>query len=297
MQVEGLELGAYVPILQDAHHRLLYDAHNAEYVIQQRAWRTDGRQPRRWPAAVYSALQVPRLRHFERQVCRAVQTVTCVSAEDAAALQKLDPALAPIVIPNGIDVEAYTGVQAPPPTTRLVFTGKMDYRPNLDAAFWFVREILPRIRTARPEAEFVVVGQQPPPALQKLHGHKGVVITGAVDDVRPYIAGASVYVAPLRMGGGTRFKLLEAMALARPIVSTPVGAEGFAVTSGRELLLAGSPKEFAEAVLNLLRDPAQAHALGQAGRAFVRAGYDWNVIVPKLEAIYEVERGENASGR
>jgi glycosyltransferase involved in cell wall biosynthesis len=170
----------------------------------------------------------------------------------------------------------------------------MDFRPNVDAALWFVREILPRIRATRPEVQFVIVGQKPVERLLRLNGQNGVVVTGAVEDVRPFIAGAAVYVAPLRMGGGTRFKLLEAMALARPIVSTTLGAEGFAVASGRELLLADSPADFAAAVLSLLADPARAATLGQAGRAFVQTRYDWSAIIPKLEAVYEERRTQGA---
>ena len=135
-----------------------------------------------------------------------------------------------------------------------------------------------------------MVGQKPPERLRRLHGQNGVVVTGAVDDPRPYIAAAAVYVAPLRMGGGTRFKLLEAMALGRPIVSTSLGAEGFAVQSGRELMLADTPADFATAVLRLLEAPAAAQALAQTGRAFAQAGYDWSTIIPRLEAAYRLNR-------
>lgn len=295
VQIEGLELAAYFLHLQTRRvpstARFIYDAHNAEFVIQHRALMTDLSQPARWLAAFYSALQVPRLRQFEKRVCQNVHAITCVSAEDAAALCELVPALRPVVIPNGIDVEAYVATPPPWAKARLIFTGKMDYRPNLDAVLWFAREIFPRVRAIYPEAEFVVVGQQPPQRLQSLNGQSGVVVTGAVEDVRPYIASASVYVAPLRMGGGTRFKLLEAMALARPIVSTRLGAEGFAITAGRELLLADSPQEFAAAVLSLLSDTGRAQTLGLTGQAFVRASYDWQAIVPKLERLYEAQDG------
>jgi glycosyltransferase involved in cell wall biosynthesis len=312
LHIEGLEMASYLPLLRQAHPRSpisnyqsLYDAHNAEYLIQRRALATDMRQPARWPAALYSWLQIPRLQKFEAEVCQTVNTVTCVSAEDAAALRQLVPTLRPAVVPNGIDVEAYRQYTAGNITKRsletqsgsrfarhtsrpaLVFTGKMDYRPNVDAALWFAGEILPRIRAARPEVEFVIVGQKPAEPLLKLNGRNGIVVTSAVEDVRPFIAEAAVYVAPLRMGGGTRFKLLEAMALARPIVSTRVGVEGFAMTSERELLRADSPADFAAAVLSLLADPTRAAALGQAGLDFVRAGFDWSAIVPKLEAVYE----------
>jgi sugar transferase (PEP-CTERM/EpsH1 system associated) len=307
VQIEGFEMATYLPFVRGAklaspipNFHLIYDAHNAEYLLQRRALATDLRrsQPARWPAALYSWIQIPRLRKFEAEVCGAVDTVTCVSEEDVAALRRLVPTLRPIVVPNGIDVGDYA--RYPIRDTRyairdtLVFTGKMDFRPNIDAALWFVREILPRIRATRPEVQCVIVGQKPVERLLRLNGQNGVVVTGAVEDVRPFIAGAAVYVAPLRMGGGTRFKLLEAMALARPIVSTPLGAEGFAVASGRELLLADSPADFAAAVLSLLADPARAATLGQAGRAFVQARYDWSAIIPKLEAVYEERRTQGA---
>jgi glycosyltransferase involved in cell wall biosynthesis len=169
---------------------------------------------------------------------------------------------------------------------RLVFTGKMDYRPNVDAALWFAAEILPRVRGAHREVEFHVVGQQPAPALLRLDGREGVAIAGAVADTRPHIAGAAVYVAPLRMGGGTRFKVLEAFALARPVVSTPLGAEGFAVASERELLLAGDAGTFAGAVVRLLSEPRLATRLGLAGQRFAREQHDWSVILPRLLDVY-----------
>jgi len=291
--------------------KIIYDAHNAEHVIQRRAFTTDLRRPARWPAALYSWLQIPRLEKFEVGVCRSVDAVLCVSEEDKTALRKLTPELKPVVVPNGIDLEEYKSkaqgsrpkAQEPPSTLHsppstfhlplatchIIFTGKMDYRPNLDAAVWFIEDILPRIRSARPldGVQFVVVGQKPPERLLKFNGRNGVVVTGAVEDTRPFIAESAVYVAPLRMGGGTRFKLLEAMALARPIVSTTLGAEGFEVKSGQELLLADTPENFADAVLNLLNDPARAAALGQAGLAFAQARYDWSVIIPRLEEVYE----------
>ncbi len=297
VHVEGLEMAPYIPIILAQQHqtrpKIIYDAHNAETVIQRRAFATDLRigQPARWPAALYSWLQIPRLQAFEAEVCRRADAVICVSSEDAAALQQLVPDLQPLIVPNGLEVEAFTEharvERSSSSNTQLVFTGKMDYRPNLDAALWFADHIFPRIRATRPDAQFVVVGQRPPEVLRKRDGHNNVVVTGAVEDTRPFIAGSAVYVAPLRMGGGTRFKLLEAMALARPIVSTSLGAEGFSVQSGRELWLADTPEGFANAVLVLLSEPARAKALGQAGLAFVRAQYDWSIIIPRLEELYE----------
>jgi len=154
----------------------------------------------------------------------------------------------------------------------------------VDAAVWFATEILPLIQSEVPAAQFVIVGQKPVEAVKRLSERTGVVVTGAVDDARPHIASAAVYVAPLRMGGGTRFKLLEAMALKRPIVSTTIGAEGFAVENGQELMLADSPADFASAVLALLHGESKRNALSEAGYEFVQ-GYDWEQIVPKVEQL------------
>lgn len=296
IHIEGLEMARYLSAVRAAapKARIIYDAHNAEHVLQRRAFRSDLGQWRRWPVALYSWQQVPRLARFEAEVCRAADGVVCVSQEDASALRRLVPGLGPVIVPNGIDLADYAGAGLRPAemgaADSLVFTGKMDYRPNVDAALWFADEILPRIRAGRPNARFLIVGQKPAPSLTRRHGQGGVIVTGAVEDARPYISHAGVYVAPLRMGGGTRFKLLEAMALARPVVSTTLGAEGFEVQSGRELLLADSAAGFAEAVLALLADPARAADLGQAGRAFVQAGYDWTQLIPRLEPLHSGQR-------
>jgi glycosyltransferase involved in cell wall biosynthesis len=151
---------------------------------------------------------------------------------------------------------------------------------------WFVQKVLPLVQTEIPEVHFIVVGQRPHRRLDVLRDDPSVTLTGWVEDTRPYITEAAVYVVPLRMGGGTRFKILEAMAMGKPVVSTRLGAEGFPVTHGRDLLLADTPTDFAAAVVSLLRSPEQQARLIRAGRAFVEQQYDWGVIVPKVEAVY-----------
>jgi glycosyltransferase involved in cell wall biosynthesis len=235
-------------------------------------------------------LQERRLRRLEAAVGAQVEAICCVSVEDAQALGQLGVKTQRVVIPNSIDTNDYDPAGFATPQLLgphdLVFTGKMDYRPNLDAAVWFAESVLPSIRAQDLQARFVVVGQRPGRAVRRLGSMEAVAITGGVADARPYIAQAAVYVAPLRMGGGTRFKLLEAMALARPVVSTRLGAEGFAVTHDRELLLADGPEALAEACLRVLTQGDLAVRLGQAGRKFVRANHDWAVVVPRLELLY-----------
>ncbi len=292
VHIEGLEMAPYLPALQVAvpHALLIYDAHNAEYALQRRIAAQDVRMPKRWPAAVYSLIQSSRLTRSETLVCRQVGHVLACSEADARMLRALPHHTPVSVVPNGISVKSYAeddlaSVQIPHPA--LVFTGKMDFRPNVDAVLWFTEDILPRIQKEIPTAHFVVVGQKPHARLNVLHGRKDVTLTGFVPDVRPYMAAADVYVAPLRMGSGTRLKLLEAMAMRRAIVSTRLGAEGLPVDDGVHLLLADTPAEFAEAVLRLLREPQRRQELGEHAAHLVQQHYDWSVIVPRLEKVYQ----------
>jgi len=147
--------------------------------------------------------------------------------------------------------------------------------------------VWPMVKQAHPHARWLIVGQKPSPRLEPLRADPDIALTGQVDDVRPYIAQADVYIAPLLAGGGTRFKLLEAMAMRRAIVSTSLGCEGFSVTSGREMIIADRPGEFAGAVIALLHNEAHRAALGQGAYRFVSAAYDWGAIVPRLEQVYE----------
>lgn len=291
VHVEGIELAPYLDVLEAARPRplILFDDHNCEYLLQKRAFLTDLRRPLRWHAAAYSFFQWRRLRRFEAQACRRADRVVAVSEADAAALRALVSGIDPVVVPNGIDVTVYAPDRAPAAEmgqAALAFTGKMDFRPNVDAMLWFARRVLPLIRERVPEAHLWVVGQRPHQRLESLREDPGVTLTGWVEAVQPYIAGATVYVAPLRMGGGTRLKLLEAMAMERAVVATHLGAEGFPVTSGRELVLADAPEAFAAAVVDLLQDPDRRAELGRSARRFVRQRYDWRVLIPRLVSIY-----------
>ncbi len=296
VQVEGIELARYAltsPI-DTRHTKIVFDDHNCEYLLQRRACETDMLQPKRWHAAAYSLVQWQRLRGFERRTARNAQATLCVSPQDASALAELDASIRAHVIFNGIDVASYTDVDAVTPADAgpqdgmLVFTGKMDFRPNVDAMLWFAHDVFPIVKRSKPNVHLCIVGQQPSPRLNVLRGDPNITITGEVSmrDLRRYIAMADVYIAPLRVGGGTRFKLLEAMAMRRAIVSTTLGCEGFDVTDGRELLIGDTPQTFAQAVVSLLDDDTLRLSLGRRAHAFVSGTYDWGAIVPQLERIY-----------
>ena len=259
-------------------------------MLQRRAYLTDVRRPRRWVAAAYSFVQWRKLATYERRVCRAADRVVAVSEVDREALLRLAPGLAVTVVPNGVDLDFNRPGSVPPAAGMgphaLVFTGKMDYRPNVDAVTWFADAVLPLILAQAPDAHFYIVGQQPHERVKALAGRPAITVTGRVPDVRPYIAGAGVYVVPLRIGGGTRLKVLEAMAMGQAIVSTRLGCDGFAFEDGREVRFADDPAAFAGAAVALLRERASAAALGRAARAYVEANFGWDALVPKLEALY-----------
>ncbi|MGQ9626893.1 MAG: glycosyltransferase [Anaerolineae bacterium] len=296
IQIEGIEMARYGLWLRSPEGRkllgrrtlLVFDDHNAEYVLQQRAFETDARRPRRWAGALYSLVQWRKLRRYEREICRQADRVVAVSEADRVALLRLVPDIEVAVIPNGVDLEYYhPGFLSPISVSNsLVFTGKMDFRPNVDAMLWFCEEVLPRVRAEVPDVHFYIVGQKPHSHLRHLLSDPAVTITGYVDDVRPYIARASIYVVPLRIGGGTRLKVLEAMAMGKAIVSTRLGCEGFEITDGREALLADSPEDFARRVVELLADPARREELGWAAHRFAEERYDWRAIVPRFEQVY-----------
>jgi sugar transferase (PEP-CTERM/EpsH1 system associated) len=235
------------------------------------------------------ALKLPR---YERRIVTAYTHCLAVSDVDAAELRRLAPRARISVIPNGVDPDEFAPSDAAPEPDRLAFTASFTYAPNVDAMTFFCREILPRIRTAVPTVQLSIVGQHPGPEVQALGRLPGVEVTGRVPDVRPYLARAAVVVVPLRMGSGTRLKILEAMAMEKPVVSTPLGAEGLAVHAGHDIELAQDPETFAARTVALLRDPARRARLGAEARSTVLARYAWSSIVDRLDTLYRAAAPE-----
>ena len=291
VQIEGIELAWTMATVMAAGGaaRIVLDCHNAETELQRRTLHGDRSRPARWPAAVYSAVQVGRLARFEREALAAADAVITVSEGDRRQLAELVGHERPmVVIPNVIDVAAYRWNEPVPAACRfdLVFTGKMDYRPNVDGVLWFADTIWPLVRRQRPATTWAIVGQRPHPRLDSLRDQPGITVTGRVEHVQPYLAGAGVYILPLRIGSGTRLKLIESLAAGCAVVTTTVGAEGFELRDGREAILADTPEAFAAAVVALLDDPARRAAMGARAQAFA-AQYDWQRVAPLLNAVYD----------
>ena len=193
-----------------------------------------------------------------------------------------------LVVPNGVDCAHFDalGTRADPPQDTLLFTGSLAYYPNVDGLHFFMREVFPQICAAVPTVRFLIAGREPPPAITAYAAHPNVEVVADVPDMRDYYAKATVVVVPLRVGGGTRLKILEAMAMAKPVVSTAVGAEGIDVTPGIDIALADDPVEFAGAVVSLLGGQGRSE-LAAAGRRLVEQSYDWESIGATLESVYE----------
>jgi len=220
---------------------------------------------------------------------RAVQSfdgVVAVSEAEAAWISNHAPRVQVKIVPNGVDVDFFRPQPATGTSLGVVFTGSMDYPPNIDAAVWFADAILPIARCSLPELRFVIAGRRPPPNIRALAARPGIEVTGEVEDIRPYLADALAMVVPLRSGGGTRLKILQAMAMERPIVSTTLGAEGLSVRSGEHLLLADSPQAFAEGIVTLARSSRSAARVAEAGRRLALAQYDWRQCLRGLEDLY-----------
>jgi sugar transferase (PEP-CTERM/EpsH1 system associated) len=222
----------------------------------------------------------------ERRYVELADHVVAVSENDRAFfLQYVEPRRVS-VIPTGVDTEYFQpSPDAEQPDT-MVFTGTMDWMPNEDGVAYFADKIFPRIRRELPDAAFWAVGRRPPRRIQALASGK-VIVTGAVDDIRPYLGKAAVCVVPLRSGSGTRIKIFEAMAMGKPVVSTTMGAEGLPVSHGENIVLADDPTDFARQVVELMRDPQRRAQLGRSARRLVEENYGWPSVAARFDQIMQ----------
>jgi glycosyltransferase involved in cell wall biosynthesis len=295
VQAEGIEMARYLPLRRQTGHgqidgkdvRRVFSEHNVEYLLQRRAYLVDRAYPPRWPKAFYSWLQARKLARFEAAACRLADVTLTVSNEDARALHQLEPRGRYRVVPNAIDPEAYPRRAGWPARPAVLFTGTLDYRPNADAARWLLDSIMPAVWETVPEARVFVVGRGPATDLvARGQQDARIAVTGPVESVDPYWSRSSVYVLPVRGGGGTRFKALEAMAAGLPIASTPMGMEGIAARDGEHYLGGAAAGELAASIVRLMEDQALRERVCAAAGRLVRERYDWRVVAPRLLDVY-----------
>jgi sugar transferase (PEP-CTERM/EpsH1 system associated) len=227
------------------------------------------RGPKRW---LY-AREARTVKELERRSVAACDAVFLVSQAEADQLPLSGDNVQPVG--NGVDLDYFAPPKEPASSSGLVFTGTMDYAPNVDGVCWFAEHVWPAVRLRWPDLTFTIVGRDPAKAVRRLAERDGIEVTGAVPDVRPYVANSAVAVCPLRIARGIQNKILEAMAMARPVVASPQAAQGLAVTGGEHLLIAETPREWASSVLALLADTQEQRRLGRAGRTCVETRYTW----------------------
>lgn len=259
--------------------------HNVEAAI----WKRHAAVQRNPLARAYFTEQWRRMKRIEGAECLRFDRVIAVSRADADELEREYGIRSVADVPTGVDTEFFR--PAPGAASRpheLVFTGSMDWMPNGDGIRWFADEVLPRIHRVLPDVTLTVVGRNPPPSILALAARDSRVrVTGTVPDVRPHIDQASVFIVPLRVGGGTRLKIYEAMAMECPLVTTTIGAEGLPVEHDRHLLIADGAEAFANAVLELLQDPERARHMGLISAEWVRENYGWERAATEFARLLE----------
>lgn len=266
--------------------------HNVEAILRERHYK----QTINPAARAFLYWEWSRLRRFEGQASRRFDHCIMVSDEDCRLMAELYGVTRTSAVPTGVDVEYFQPREPEATGHHVVFTGSMDWLPNEDGIRFFVRDILPLVRREL-DVTFWVVGRDPSPSVRRLaDSSPGVRVTGTVADVRPYIDRGAVYVVPLRIGGGTRIKIFEAMAMGKPVVSTRIGAEGLPVSSGKNIVLADDPRDFAGEVVALLGDAAARRRIGCAARRFVVENYTWDQAARRFsdicEAVVEEKRAQ-----
>jgi len=269
--------------------------HNVESEI----WRRHVENARNAIARRLLTTQWDRMLRFERAALARFDLVLAVSDADRQTFGRLYPAAlaGPVhVVQTGVETSYFAPMNLVAKRAHLVFTGSMDWLPNEDGMQYFVGDILPRIRQLEPDATLSIIGRAPTPAVRRLANDPSVRVTGSVEDVRPHVAEGSVYVVPLRIGGGTRLKIFEAMAMGKAVVSTTVGAEGLPVTPGQDIVIADEPQKFAEEVVRLIRHDEARRQLEKEARRLVVERYDWSAVAHDFEeALMRIGRGRVAA--
>jgi glycosyltransferase involved in cell wall biosynthesis len=257
-------------------------AHNVESLIWQRMAETERNPARRW----YIRRQWRKYERFERWAYTAATRTIAVSVDDAWLMREQFGASAVDVVDNGVDTQFFQPQAGPREPKTILFLGSLDWRPNLDAVTVLLDSIFPGVRAFEPEAKLLIVGRNPPEWLKDRARHPGIELHGSVPDVRPFIARAGMLAVPLRIGGGSRLKILEALASGLPVVSTRIGAEGLELEAGSHLEVVDGVEPMAEALVAAIRQPQRIKAQAEVGRHRVLARYDWDALAERLDSIW-----------
>jgi len=285
VKVEQIELIVCDSIYQSLHVQFgkcltVLNEHNVESMIVSRYLKTETNIIKK----LYASLELSKILNFENKMWKAFDSYFVCSDIDKEAMEKRCRTKNIKVIPNGVDInEFYPQLEVPLKPFSLIYTGQINWHPNEDALIFFLKEIYPLIKNKVPEVNFWIVGKGPTEIIKRFaEQDKSITVTGFVDDVRPYMLQSQVFVVPLRIGSGTRLKILEAMAMGKAVVSTTIGCEGLAVKDEENILVADKPDVFAEKVVTLLQNTERTKALESAGRCVVEKEYSWDAIEEKI---------------
>lgn len=279
-QLESTVLADVLADLVDAPR--VIDAHNVESMIWRRLYECEASSPKRW----YIREQWRKFEGLERRAFGGATRVTAVSEQDAALIRGRFGARNVSVVDNGIDRAFFESVRPNPDPKAMLFLGSLDWRPNIDAVGLLLDRIFPAVVAAEPSARLRIVGRKPPGALvRRAREMPGVEIHADVPDVRPFLATSGALVVPLRIGGGSRLKILEALACRLPVISTPVGAEGLELIPGKHYASVEA-EDMAEEVLAHIRDPGIGRSMVESGRDLVLDRYDWDSLAGRLEEVW-----------
>jgi glycosyltransferase involved in cell wall biosynthesis len=233
------------------------------------------------------AINLKGLKKYEFNMYRNADKVLTLTPQGRDELLGIDPDLDISIVPHGVDVESFSFSPQAEEQNSLVFLGNYLHYPNADAVIYFHEEIWPRLKKVLPELRFYVVGQSPPPEITRLASDKSIIVTGTVDDVTPYLRRGKIFICPVRLGGGFRGKILEAMAIGRPVVSTRLGAEGIPASDGKNIVLADNPDDFVKGITDLLTNAQLYRSIQENARQLMEERYAWDKGVARLEAVLE----------
>ncbi len=278
------ELAGQAVLAKKFHQPHVLIVHDIYDVMLQREFEVSG-----WrPFKLIRLIDWLKTRQYERRILSRHKNLMAVSSADEAFLRERFPNAKTYLVTNGVDTDKFSRNGQPRDPKMILFVGAFEYPPNVDAFFYFCREILPLVRANRPQAEFVAVGRNPTAAMHEYAAvNSGISLTGTVDDVRPYYSKASVVVIPLRVGRGMKLKTLEAFGMGVPVVSTSVGCEGLDVESGVHCAIAETSTRFAEAIIDLLEEPTGSDELAERARQLACKRYDWRQIAARFETNLE----------
>lgn len=285
VDVFQFEALGYGDVLVGTKARTVITAHNVESLIWERLYQNERQRVKRW----FIQQQFEKYRRYERDVLQRASKVVAVSREDASLLQTQFGVADVAVVDNGVDVKYYASGAATrdPHPKQILFLGSLDWRPNLDAIDILLSDVMPRVRAQEADARLIIVGRNPSAALlRRIRNAENVELNADVADVRPYLASSAVMAVPLRIGGGSRLKILEAIASGVPVVSTAIGCEGLLFKPDRDLLVTEGPDAMASALVDVMRNPGRGAEMVARGREVIDAHYDWGRLADRLEQVW-----------